>query len=797
MADLFVHFLTLWRGEWWIILGIFLMALSVGAVLRFAPLVQRWKRKRIVPPVLLLIGLGLGLWLAWSDRSIFDDAYIGFRYSKNLLEGHGLVFNIGERVEGYTNFLWTVLLAGLSYLTRVELPFIAFFLCLFCFIANLTVIWLIGRRLSAPEPEQWYLPLAVIWLAFNHDFHSYGTSGLETMFASLLVNLGVYCYLALSEYRAAAAGGSFLILATFTRPDHGLFYAFMSLVLAWDYSQQAWSARRRGEAVRPILKRGLGAGALFAAPFTLYAVYLVWKWHYYGDILPNTFYAYSAERTYWSQGFIYGSITLLLRHLYILLPLFFWWLATGRDPFGRRFKRFAALAVLFYPIYVIKIGGDKMAGRFFITLLPLLLLGIEQLAHRLARRGARRPAWAAVVVVALVGMTCRGLTWTKNDSAVWLVADPSLIFAMHTLDPLSLGMRHGHGNRVDWPQLLKIHLKDKGIEPTISTGGLGIISFYSELPTIDELGLTDRHVAHQKLGKRGRIGHEKRATTAYLDYRGVRLRRGADRYKKFPYARLRIGKKWMTDLTIYRYDAKLMDQIKKQAPDVHFTRIPAYLDRETAKLIAKSPLDVAKTLIEFDHYYFTLNPDLRRRMPFVKRFIRLYDFEDRRYPERTQADGAFEDAFVSPAGDGAFTITGYQGETVIASSKEGKGKVVFPPFLIRGEILGFLLGGGKGVKEIEARLVIDGKAVLRAGGKGNDSLRHVNWNVSQYRGKQATLMLIDRSPTARLLFDMLYEAREQTPAAGTPATVTPSAATGTGRASPPTIKPSRSMEKEE
>src|SRR5205814_5237660 len=41
-----------------------------------------------------------------------DDAYISFRYARNLAEHGQLVFNLGERVEGYTNFLWTVLLAA-------------------------------------------------------------------------------------------------------------------------------------------------------------------------------------------------------------------------------------------------------------------------------------------------------------------------------------------------------------------------------------------------------------------------------------------------------------------------------------------------------------------------------------------------------------------------------------------------------------------------------------------------------------------------------------------------------------
>jgi len=50
-------------------------------------------------------------WLAWTRRFVQDDAFISFRYARNWVNGHGLVFNPGERVEGYTNFLWTLLCA--------------------------------------------------------------------------------------------------------------------------------------------------------------------------------------------------------------------------------------------------------------------------------------------------------------------------------------------------------------------------------------------------------------------------------------------------------------------------------------------------------------------------------------------------------------------------------------------------------------------------------------------------------------------------------------------------------------
>src|SRR4249920_1270831 len=56
----------------------------------------------------LLLMLLNGIGHSWVN----DDAFISFRYAKNLVEGRGLVYNTGERVEGYTNFLWTVIIAA-------------------------------------------------------------------------------------------------------------------------------------------------------------------------------------------------------------------------------------------------------------------------------------------------------------------------------------------------------------------------------------------------------------------------------------------------------------------------------------------------------------------------------------------------------------------------------------------------------------------------------------------------------------------------------------------------------------
>ena len=70
------------------------------------------ERRRILPFLILTAaGIAFGLWSSIRNRWVCDDAFITFRYVQNLLGGNGLVYNVGERVEGYTHFLWLLLVA--------------------------------------------------------------------------------------------------------------------------------------------------------------------------------------------------------------------------------------------------------------------------------------------------------------------------------------------------------------------------------------------------------------------------------------------------------------------------------------------------------------------------------------------------------------------------------------------------------------------------------------------------------------------------------------------------------------
>jgi len=133
----------------------------------------------------LAFGTARALQLSWTS----DDAYISFRYARNLVNHLGLVYNAGERVEGYTNFLWTLWCAlGLRLGIRPEswanLSGVA------CFAATIALLAALSwRRYRAGWPLS-AVPFAALALGVHRDACVFATGGLETALFTLLAVTG-------------------------------------------------------------------------------------------------------------------------------------------------------------------------------------------------------------------------------------------------------------------------------------------------------------------------------------------------------------------------------------------------------------------------------------------------------------------------------------------------------------------------------------------------------------------------------------------------------------------------------
>ena len=210
---------------------------------------------------------------AWFVGYIADDAFIVFRYVTHFESGHGLVFNVGERVEGYSTFLWLALLAAAHQLLPfVSLPTLA---RVGGVIAAAGAVVVTARR--APDAVGRVVPLlAATLLAFDASFAAWAAAGLETPLFTLLVAAGSLEMARVLDGRPLTwRPGLWFALAALTRPDGPL---FLAVAAAFVMAAEWWHGRLS-------LRTGV---LLFAPTLPLLGPHLVWRHWYYGAWVPNT-----------------------------------------------------------------------------------------------------------------------------------------------------------------------------------------------------------------------------------------------------------------------------------------------------------------------------------------------------------------------------------------------------------------------------------------------------------------------------------------------------------------------------
>lgn len=451
----------------------------------------------------------LYLWHCLLINFVVDDSFITFRYAQNLVSGHGLVYNVGQRVEGYTNFLWVVLLA-VGTLGRPDADLVAIAQALGVAFGFGTILLVLGFFWRTKGASRLTGLLAAASLALNGSFVAWSTAGLETTLFASLVCAGLIAYALWRENRRAFLLAPFLLtLAALTRPEGLLFLGLTALHFLF-------TSLRRSEG------RDLRRVALwFAPPVGIYLPYFVWRFAYYGFFFPNTFYAkVGAGLLQYLRGGLYlFNYARAYGILPFLLPLLLV-LKSNRKPWGD-FLLWQTAAFLAYIVYV---GGDGLGFYRFVALIaPLLaILGAEGLsalynsAVRLVPAGNTRIFAAAGVLVAgvMFGMAARPtMAAAFYPTAVrWYEPQSELTFPLENDSVSYLWFDDYFVQR----QAAAARWLSANAAPgaVVASTPAGAIAYYSGLEVIDMLGLTDAHIAHSAASDEGafgggRAGHEK------------------------------------------------------------------------------------------------------------------------------------------------------------------------------------------------------------------------------------------------------------------------------------------------
>jgi len=468
--------------------------------------------------LLLALALGLGLLMhlrAWSF--LCDDAFISFRYAQNLGQHGALVYNLDplERVEGYTNFAWVLLLA-LGEALGLAPERLAPILTASASLTSLLLVALIGAALrrrfgpgrSAPREQQpAFEPvdlLAPALLLLTPEFVVWASSGLETSFALALALASVFAWLR-GRIELAAGLAAF---AGLTRLDALLGVAAFGL---------GWLALVARETPRPMIRlipwrRVAIASLIFAAPLL---AQLVVRKIYYDAWLPNTWavkhhgallrdsYGIGYLKFWADRLALIGLVPLLVlvrpRHVVLILPI---------------------VAQL---VWAWSIGGDFMAyGRFLLpaTTSLALLVGLalaearEQLRARVSPRWIDA-SWAALALALLLAAGVRIPDRLQEDREhAHLHLDPDdpqsgpgfeSVTAMHRFAAIRLAAGAAFAERLP-------------PDTTITVGAAGAMPYAAGLTAYDAYGLIDPSVVATAEPRvdRARPGHQLHASIATM-----------------------------------------------------------------------------------------------------------------------------------------------------------------------------------------------------------------------------------------------------------------------------------------
>lgn len=464
--------------------------------------------------------VALGFYAVVSRLWAAEDAYITFRYIDNFLHGYGLVYNIGDRVEGFTHPLW-LFLATIPAALGISIGAGALLLSLGLTVASLILLTLHSRDSKGSAVA---LPLALVLLLTHTGFRDFSVSGLEFPLVCLLLVWFYQSYQKHDLLGKPLLHGTLLALLYLTRPELVLLITSFCAIVVWQVTRLYLLKRRKQihRIWRDILKLTLPLALLSGG-------YHLFRWLYYDAFFPNTYYAKDGLGAYWSQGIKY--FLHFWHYSPILLSALVGWI--GLIAVSRRFRTqvlsspakiimLSQAALL--ALYVVRLGGDFMAYRFLLpSMVILALLMADSLDYLITSIKPQRLAGT----VFLFGTLLLVLFPINAPPRQGFIADERQTYDLyHPAYRALFEEPAGH----DWYQLgLQLRqLQEQTQYPlAIASGNIGYLGFAAgpTVKIVDVYGLVDTEAARNRLSgkKRGRPGHEYKLGLATLVDRRVTI----------------------------------------------------------------------------------------------------------------------------------------------------------------------------------------------------------------------------------------------------------------------------------
>lgn len=383
-----------------------------------------------------------------------DDAYISARYAKNLLQGDGLTFNPGVRVEGYSNPSWVFLTSFLAWLLGAEaLPLIGRACGVIATCLAMALIFTTSVRMGCSKLSA---AIALLIFASLPQLSFWSVAGLETTLYGLLLLVSASLVSSSKNISALVAGA-----AALTRPEGGL--VLLSNLFGSLDTSATW---------RTNIRRVLVYAAVFAA---VVLPYFVFRLAYFEALTPNTYLVKAGGVAKFAQGIEYIS-TQLTGGGYVMLLLALASIFIAPNSITVRCLVLGLVGELGFVGWA---GGDWMPlGRFLVPVFflaaPLAAISLNWAIERVFQfNGKGKVALAGITFFCLL-LFCQMRNFQQGyDKYYWRIA-------------------HGLDSRIAFGQWLR---RAGPPDLLIAYGDMGALPFFSEKRFIDFHGLVDRQIA--------------------------------------------------------------------------------------------------------------------------------------------------------------------------------------------------------------------------------------------------------------------------------------------------------------
>lgn len=357
--------------------------------------------------------------------SLFDDAMVSMRYAKNLAHGDGAVWNPGgQRVEGFTNPLWMLYMAAIHLLpiAPTKISLVIQLTSALLLLLNLLVIKKIAELVS--NGSVFTTLVALVFTATYLPLNNWALQGMEVGLLACLISTSVWLALQSLQSTAVSPGLYLLLgLGTLVRPDMAVPFLAILLFLLITQPQHR-------------LRQAIIGGSTLAL---FLIVQTAFRWSYYGDILPNTYYlkmtGYPFSLRIARGMWVFLDFIFRMRLAVLVIPFFFL--------LARRDRRIALLLTVIaaqcaYSIYV---GGDAWewsggSNRYISTVMPLFFVIFacalnylrslwenfqrERTAHVLSTT-SRRQNTAVIAALIILSLICVNTIRGPRTLAKWLL----------------------------------------------------------------------------------------------------------------------------------------------------------------------------------------------------------------------------------------------------------------------------------------------------------------------------------------------------------------------------------------